>query len=116
MKIKSTVAASLQAGLSTPLFTTVKDIGAWNMDTTAQKSFVHGLTITTVKGWSVKIWRDNQTDLHDLISPDNLIILNGSMWFSSTHIFLNRLTGGFFDGPAFDNVAINRGHVIIWHT
>lgn len=88
--------------------------GDWNMDTTATITVAHGLTdrtlIKQIGGW----FRDDN-DTNRVWLP-YLSTGNTETWISSynnTTITLQRRTGGFTDGPAWDQTSYNRGEFVI---
>lgn len=110
-------------GGTTKTAVTIKQLGTWNMDSTAEITIAHGLSdITKVVGVSGSVIRDDEARAYSLF--DYLTNLNGSdtggntcAWeIDATNIYIRRIAagdGGFYDSTNFDSTAINRGYVKI---
>jgi len=95
--------------------TKVINIGDWDMDTTANVSVAHGLTVGNIRNITACIRDDNNSFRYPFPSFDNATgTLQG--WCPSTtssNVELYRTTGGAFDNTGFDSTSYNRGWVIV---
>ena len=93
----------------------VMEIGDWNMDTTASKSFLHGLVATKIRFVTASIKRDDHASTattFDINSDKGSV---ASVSWSQSSITLFRSDGGPFDSTNFDSTSFNRGWVQIWY-
>ena len=96
-----------------PLLTKVLDIGIWNMDLTPSVTVAHGLTIANIRTVGATIIADSGTVVYSLSYSNAPLNSDGNISWDATDIVLVLRVGGFFDGVAFDDGAMNRGYVII---
>lgn len=82
----------------------------WNMDITGGKNFAHptGVTRDNIRRLFAMIANDDGTASYSLTDEGN-----GSLSSNNTAINVSRKTGGFFDGPNFDDTSVNRGYLTI---
>ena len=112
---------TLTYGSSVDYATKTIDIGDWDMDATQQKSVSHGLTATewkTIRAVNVIIRNDVDALYYKLETSNNVNsdFEGGVESVSSTKIFMNRRSTGFFDSVAFDSTSYNRGWVTVQYT
>lgn len=91
------------------------EIGAWNMDVTANVSVAHGLTLSKIRAVSVLI-TDDEGNAHYPIGYFNSAYSTstaGSFYCGATNVVITRSVGGRFDSTSFDYPSGNRGWVII---
>ena len=114
--VEELTAAQVRTMIGQPLLMTVMDIGDWNMDTDASVDIVHGLTLSNIR-YVTALIRDDATALagHPIQRVDNAGVGSGEVNVNATHIHLARVTGGVWDGTAYDSTGYNRGWVILWH-
>lgn len=99
----------------------VIDIGAWNMDGSANKLVsLGGLTTSDIVHVSLWIYSDTGA----LDSPGLGEIGAGGAAFDGLgfsissgtgNISISRITGGFFDSTNFDDAVMNRGKIVVWY-
>jgi len=95
--------------------TKIVNIGDWNMDSAANVSFAHGLTLANIRGITGMIRNDADTVYYPLANdPDS----SGTMdaWFNGvdgTNVRIDRLGSGSFDGTDFNATSFNRGWVVL---
>lgn len=107
------VTGGVQTG-NVKLSQVVRNIGAWNMDSTSSVGVTHGITQNSIRSIDVVILNDDSNVEHKLSRVDTSGNIGGGVFsISSTTISLVRTTGGIFDNTGFDDGAINRGYVII---
>lgn len=84
------------------------ELGAWNMDTTATLQPIGDLTNAR-----------KLIDISTLICEDTIALITPlnrsgfSEWWQPNLITLQRTGGGLFDSASYDNVAINRGTLVL---
>jgi hypothetical protein len=95
----------------------VVQIGDWNMDTSGSVSVAHGISDSSkIRDLRVMIRHDSSSTLYPLtytIDNTNTTPQGGLGNISTTHITLNRLDGGVFDGSSFNSTGFNRGFITI---
>ncbi len=96
-----------------PLLTKVLNIGIWNMDLTPSVSVAHGLVLTKIRTVEATIIADSGTVVYSLRYSNAPLNSDGNISWGAANIVLVQRVGGFFDGVAFDDGAMNRGYVII---
>jgi hypothetical protein len=101
-------------GFTGGLLTSVINIGDWDMDTDAQTTVAHGVTGSNIRSMDVII----RNDFDNAYLPLNHGTLDGtsiagSYDWTSTTVFLDRVTGGEFDNTNFDSTSFNRGWIVI---
>lgn len=88
-------------------------IGDWNMDTTADVSIAHGLSLSQIRSVEVVIFNDAATE------ADGLDKINygdeGYIRWDGTNIILRRAAGGHFDSVDYDSTTYNRGYITVWY-
>lgn len=93
----------------------IVEIGAWNMDVTANVSVAHGLTLSKIRSVSVLI-TDDEGNAHYPIGYFNSAYSTstaGSFYCGATNVVITRSVGGRFDSTSFDYPSGNRGWVVI---
>lgn len=93
----------------------IVEIGAWNMDVTANVSVAHGLTLSKIRAVSVLI-TDDEGNAHYPIGYFNSAYSTstaGSFYCGATNVVITRSVGGRFDSTSFDYPSGNRGWVVI---
>ena len=103
-----------------------QNIGAWDMDTTAEVSVnFTGLDHTKVIADSVVILNDTSTNTNIVFSGSYTEDVNSTdtdirtKWFynsGNAQLRITRRGGGFFDGTAFNDGVMNRGTVTVMYT
>jgi hypothetical protein len=91
------------------LNTKLIDIGDWNMNTTYEFEVTHGLTLNKIRGMSVLIRNDADTNY-------TLLAINGvtACYADATEITLNRVNSGAFDTSFYESPPSgNRGWITI---
>lgn len=89
------------------------DIGVWDMDSSVSKTTAHGQTYSKIKDIHVWINRDGATlryKLNSILQAGGS--LGGGFYWDATNIYMERVTGGFFDSTEF-NDGNNRGVIHI---
>jgi hypothetical protein len=97
----------------TPYYQKVVEMGDWNMDSTTQITYTHGLTWTDIIEVSAIIRDDPDTTRQNLEIIGSAGQLGGAIQITSTQIILLRATGGYFDNTSFDSIPYNRGWITI---
>lgn len=109
--------SEIQFNGSKQVHTKVVSIGAWNMDTTDSVSVAHGLTLADIIGYTGWILPDNPGIRYPIPWYDGVGSI-ADVYFSSessSYIVINRLPGGAFDNTSYDDGAMNRGYLLIFH-
>jgi len=91
----------------------VIEIGDWNMDLTATKTVLHGLTLSSIRSFNVLIRNDANTEYWDFG-----ITSGGYSAYAkatTTAISMQRNSGEWFDQATFATTPYNRGWITIWH-
>lgn len=91
----------------------VIDIGDWNMDTSSGKGVLHGLDFTKIRGVSVLVRNDANSEVSPLDIFSGEIV--GYWECLATSISLYRVPFGFYDQPSYDSTSYNRGYITIWY-
>lgn len=105
-------------GISTgdaSLLVKVVNIGDWNMDSTTGLQVAHGLTQSKIRQISALIRQDDDSFLYILGGTSTTGSIQGRIYAGSTEIYMERSTGGSFDGTNFDSTSFNRGWITIWY-
>lgn len=92
----------------------LRDIGAWNMDTTASKLVAGIAHPSYLIGLQVIIIADDPNVIRDFIVPTSTFVNEGYWYTIGIHLYLVRRTGGFYDHVDY-NGGGNRGRVLIWY-
>ena len=82
------------------------NIGDWDMDATDFVNVAHGLSIASIRSWSVTIISDSSGTFRNLTEA-------GFLSIGSTNVNLNRDFGGVFDSTGYDSTSFNRGYISI---
>jgi hypothetical protein len=119
----TTAGKVVETGASANLNVKILEIGDWNMDTTNSVSIAHGVSSgnTKIKSVSASVRNDADTAVYDLIggawaSPELADSPSGSIYYTSTDVTLNRVSGTPLDSTEFDSTSFNRGWITIWYT
>ena len=91
----------------------IKDIGTWNMDTTASKvvAFSLGVDIKLITSINVMILNDDLDEIYNFNEGATSI-----KYDATNGVTLTRTGSGIFDGTDFDSTSNNRGYVTVCHT
>lgn len=91
------------------------EIGDWNMDTTANVSINHGLTLAQIRSVTGVIIRDDSSFYFPIGSVNGGagLISAGFGSISATQVAIFRTTGGDFDTANYDSTGFNRGWITI---
>ena len=91
----------------------------WDMDTTASKAVMHGLSATewlTIRNVDVMIINDAQTNIYPLLLGEVGVSSGYHNGINSTQISVGRVTGGGFDNTSFDSTGgFVRGYISFWY-
>ena len=100
--------------------TKIINIGTWDMDTTANVSVAHGVTLSKIREVSVLIRNNADTERHPLggtcYSSSATFTQGGSFYVTSTNIVMARITAtSQFDNTNYDTMGDdgNRGWITI---
>ena len=94
----------------------VVEIGDWDMDASQFKDVNHGIAdYKKIRTISAIIIADDTINYFPIDTHQTLTgtTSGGITGFSSTAVTLFRVTGGFFDGVAYNATSFNRGFVTI---
>lgn len=109
--------AQIGAGTVNGYTQKVINLGVWNMDSNPDIDIEHGLSATefdTIVDVRCMIFDDGNATLRPLNSVNTSGVLNGGIdRVTSTKVYLERVTGGQFDGIAHNDVVQNRGFCTI---
>ena len=92
------------------------EIGDWDMDANASVSPAHGLTLANIRSITMLIRSDSDVVYYPGGSEFDVTGGVQQVWVekaSAANIDLKRLTGGDFDGTAYDSTSFNRGWITI---
>ena len=108
----------LRSGETRPLLDMIIELGEWNMDATATLNITHSIGARDkIRAIDVIIKSDGPANYHKLEHGDDAGAAGGGVnSIQDTIIVLERETGGFFDGAAFNATAgtlANRGYMYI---
>jgi hypothetical protein len=99
-----------------PVKTKVIEIGAWDMDATAQVIIASGITdATKIRSIQTIIYNDAQTTAYPLNS-DLIVSSIYQQFWQGNNIYLARVAAGLFDHPDYNDTSINRGYITIQYT
>ena len=105
----------IQTDGTNTLITKVIDIGDWNMDSTAQKTVTHGVTLANVRKIEGVIRSDSGLSLAPITPAfaalGTLDCIIRTM--DGTDITLERMNAGNFDNANYDDTPYNRGWLIV---
>lgn len=93
--------------------TKIIEISSWNMDATGQIDVTHGLTLANIRGISVIIRNDADTQYLDFPTYSVAGTTDEYAYADATNITLLRSASGYFDSAAFDATSYNRGWITI---
>ena len=96
-----------------PLKTKIQAIGAWDLDTVPSVSIAHGLTASDIREVSVIIKKDDVAEYYPIDFSIGANAVCGSVYITATDIVLSSVTGGGFDSVNYNDIAINRGWIVI---
>ena len=96
-----------------PLKTKIQAIGAWDLDTVPSVSIAHGLTAADIREVSVIIKKDDVAEYYPIDFSIGAAAVCGSVYITATDIVLSSVTGGGFDSINYNDIAINRGWIVI---
>jgi len=91
------------------------DIGDWDMDASDSVSIAHGIAdFKKIRSVNIIVRNDTDNAYYKIETPDTTGVVSGGVSrVISTVIDIFRLSGGFFDGTAFDSTSYNRGWITI---
>jgi len=101
--------------LNLPFKVKFEPIGEWNMFTTATVSFPHGLNHVNIRAVQAVVRRDDNMVYTPLYYSANKANLGGAEYWDSTHVYLERLSGGEYANSSYDSTSFNRGFVILFY-
>lgn len=108
-------AVIMNLGTGAALKTKIIEIGDWDMDADQNVSIAHGLNVADIRAIKVLIRHDDNGDVHDFHSYEVIGTSTQFVVAQSANVFLNRATGGQFDGTTFNATSFNRGWITIWY-
>jgi hypothetical protein len=98
-------------------YSSILEIGYWNMDTTTSVSVLHYLPDHYIVAAEITIIDDSPTDdVYKLEIGDGSIVsgvTSGYFSINETSFIINRSVNGFFDSVNFDTPNMNRGYINI---
>ena len=97
------------------LYTSIIDIGDWDMDADSSVSVAHNLTLSKIRKVSATIRSDNGLVSADLTYKSAGGTVTYGVSFDTVNVNLNRELGGLFDSVAYDSTTYNRGWIKIEH-
>lgn len=96
----------------------IDNVGDWNMDSTSDITYAHGISSALGKILSVTctIRDDADSVERDLTSATTAGVVNGQITWDDTNVYLVRVAGGTFDATTYNSTSFNRGRLRIVYT